>query len=231
MMRVSTFALLTVVAASAAFAQPELVVTFEGVNSAGNNTWAARIAPDPNLFWNTTSGYGGSIAFELAFAVEGSEFVSITKNGVNYDFDIPGFNPFTAPDFTEGIWTSSDSTKAFASLGGRVFFPADPSPHDALFFETEGDQLTTLLYGSAASGDGELGAMIAQRGLIFTVPEVPLSLQAMSATFADGLADAPVIGDNVFFGFGGSVSSIPEPSSIAMFAGLAIAAVALRRAA
>lgn len=209
-------------------AMPELHVTYEGVNLAGNHTWAARIAPDEDLFYDTSSGYGGSMAIELAFSVVGSEFVSITKDAVNYDFDNPGFNPFTVPEFTEGIWVSNDSTQAFASLGSRVFFPSDTSPHDALFFETLGSETTTLLYGTAASGDDELGTLIAQRGLVFSALAAPISLQALSPPPGNPAIAAVEIDTNLFFGYTGSVMSVPEPSSIAALLGLATMALAIR---
>lgn len=217
--------------ATVANADPELFVTYEGVNSNGNNTWAARISPDPNFFVDTTSGFGSSLALELAFSVEGSEFVTVTKDPFNWDFDTPGVNPFTIPDFTDGIWISDDSTDAFASLGSPVFL--DAGPFDTLFFETLGSGETTLLYGTAASGDNRLGALIAQAGIAFETMTLsaPLAFQSPVLPQTGGVStfSQPTLLE--FTGYGGSVSSIPEPSTtiLAVSGFLALAAFLRRK--
>jgi hypothetical protein len=61
--------------AAAANANPELFVNYEGLSGGGNHKWLVSVARDPDYFSNTTSGFGSSLAVELAFAVQDSTIV------------------------------------------------------------------------------------------------------------------------------------------------------------
>ena len=215
-------AAVVIVCACRADADPNLEVSYEGVNGNGNHTWAVRIGPDPELFTDTTSGFGSSLATELAFAVRGSELVSFSKDAFNWDFDNPGNNPFT-DSATFGTWVSDDNTLIFSALGGRVF--TDAGPFDTLFFETLGSDETVIDYGIAASGEDERGTLIAQSGEVFQALSAPLSsLSALN--LAAGTAGSELI---QFYGYTGSVSSIPEPSAFLLIIGAAVAFAAATR--
>jgi hypothetical protein len=194
-----------------------LSVTFEGVNGSGNNEWLVAAAPDPAFFTDTTSGFGSSLAVELAFQVEGSTIVGVTENDSNWPFDNPGDNPFTN-SVTFGTWLSDLPVDlAFGAFGGNVFLSGDLVP--ILTMETLGSGPTTILYGAAASGDDVQGATIAQTGQNFPVESVVSELAGIPQGGAPGGAER-----HFFTGYSGMVSSVPEPSAIALtIAALAVA--------
>jgi len=208
-----------VVALSAAAAQadPLLQVTYEGVNGSGNNTWLIAVAPDSAFFVDTTSGFGSSLAVELAFAVDGSTILSTVENDIDWDFDNPGNNPFTGT-VTDGMWINNPTNdRAFGAFGSRVFTTGDPV---ALFsMETLGSELTTVRYGVAASGHPRNGSVIAQAGQNFPAGggTAGLAAQSLLAMFAsEGGAGGGGIEVHEFINYSGSVNSIPEPATALM---------------
>jgi len=205
-------ATLVAAVASAAHANPELFVTYEGING-DNHEWLVAVAPDPAFFVETTSGFGSSLAVELAFAVEGSTIAagSVVENNVDWPADNPGNNPFT-DSVTEGLWLSDALDKAFGAFGGNVFLSGDPVP---LFgFQTVGTDLTTVHYGVAASGHPTKGSIIGQAGQNFPVELAGFAAGELSLMAVDvgGMASGG-IEFRKFTGYTGSVSSVPEWST------------------
>ena len=197
--------------APVANADPELFVTYEGVSGGGNNQWLVAVAPDPAYFSDTTSGFGSSLATELAFAVEGSTIAngSVVENDFDWPYDNPGNNPFTN-DVTFGMWLSAALDKAFGAFGGNVFLTGDPVP---LFsFATVGSDPTTIHYGTAASGDPIKGSIIAQTGQNFPAGFSGGGGVQLLAGFDGGAGGGD--GFHEFTGYSGSVSSVPEPSTV-----------------
>lgn len=231
-------ALALLITCSSAHAQPTLSVTHEGVDTNGNNAWVVSVAPDPELF--APGRNGGSLATELAFAVRGSVIEDVAPiNRSDWELDNPGNNPF-AGTVTEGLVLSGgpngQETEIFASFGGRIFTSGDLV--ELFSFTTIGDELTTVDYGTAASGDSIQGTIIAQAGAIFpqgvqTTPlsaQIALSLAPASPTglFASSGEELMRNGDN-FFGYTGSVSSIPEPASMLLIVSTMGIFVGIRR--
>ena len=210
-LKVLLAAFLPVFLASTADANPELFVTYEGVSGGGNHQWQVAVAPDPDFFSDTTSGFGSSLAVELAFAIEGSTIASgsIIENDLDWPADNPGNNPFTN-DVTFGMWLSGSLDQAFGAFGSNVFLSGFPAP---LFsFQTVGSDPTTVFYGAAASGHPTKGTIIGQTGQNFPVEF------AASNDFAflslGGAASGDGGGFHQFEGYTGSVSSVPEPSAL-----------------
>ncbi len=198
--------------ASAAHANPELFVTYQG-SGGGNHEWLVAVAPDPAFFAETTSGFGSSLAVELAFAIEGSTIAtgSVIENNVDWPFDNPGNNPFTN-NVTFGLWLSGAQDKAFGAFGGKVFL--SDAPVRLFSFETVGTDPTTVHYGVAASGHPTKGSIIAQSGQNFPVEFAGFAAGELSLTAADlsGMASGE-IEIREFSGYTGSVTSVPELST------------------
>jgi hypothetical protein len=210
--------------APSAYADPELFVTYEGVSLGGNNQWLVAVAPDPDFFIETTSGFGSSLAVELAFAVEGSTIVDIVENLSDWPADNPGNNPFTN-SVTFGTYISPAATQAFTAYGSNVFLSGVPVPLFSM--ETLGSDLTTVHYGVAASGHPTKGSIIAQAGQNFDVGAASGALNLLATDFAGGAGGGIEIRE--FTGYTGSVSSVPEPATAVLVAIAAIAPAVLRR--
>jgi len=207
-------------------ADPELFVTYDGLNPSGNNQWQVAVAPDPTFFSNTTSGFGSSLAVELAFAVTGSTIQSIQVNNVDWDVATPGNNPFTNT-VTFGTRISPENDKAFTSYGSRVFLSGDPV--ELFTMVTLGSVVTTIDYGVAASGDGIKGATIAQSGQNFTTGLTLSELAALSGSTSGAGGGSGGPGTMFFYGFTGSITA-PEPATAwLMAAGLVVGMLAGRR--
>ncbi len=211
--RIALAGCLVTFTAIAASANPELFVTYEGVNG-DNNQWSVAVAPDPDFFSDTTSGFGSSLAVELAFAVDGSSIVngSVSVNQSDWPADNPGNNPFLN-SVTFGAWLSGpldgDVNELFTSFGSNVFLSG--APVKLFDFQTVGNDLTTVRYGVAASGDPVKGSIIAQSGQNFPAglaATATLAIQDLGGAAAGGLAEI-----HVFSGYTGSVNSVPEPAA------------------
>jgi hypothetical protein len=178
--------------AQVTFAAPILTVK-PGPLSAGNRLWTVDVTPDASLFSNNPpNGVGGSIAVELAFAVDVAELNSIDVNTVAWDSENPGNNPFTGT-VTDGLWLDTIGDRAFGAFGSIYFTSANPV---RLFtINTSAELDAAVRYGTAASGSASLGARIAQGGLNFdgytgtaaVVPEPATMLLAMVCAAAIGL--------------------------------------------
>jgi hypothetical protein len=171
-------------------AQPVLSV-IPSVN--GNDVeWHVLIAPDPDLFGptgNPPEVLGGSMAVELAFAVDDAELLGVDVNTVAWDTETSGFNPFAGMN-TSGLWLDEIGDRTFGAFGSIIFTSGDPV--ELFNIMTEGVP-ATLRWGVAASGDGVLGARIAQGGVNFdgytgslTVPEPSTVLLGMMGLIAAG---------------------------------------------
>jgi len=182
-----SIALLCALVAQAAQAAPVLTVTPGGL-VAGNRQWDVSITPDAALFSNTgPSGIppntvGGSLATELAFVVNTGNLVSVVANAVNWPSPNPGSNPFTN---TVTIGTYQAGNNSFTAYGSDFFTSA--TPHQYLTITTLGSGLTTLSYGTAASGNSTKGNIIAQAGQTFrytgvvSIPEPTTCAMALLA--------------------------------------------------
>jgi hypothetical protein len=158
----ATIAIVSVLVASNAIAAPILTVEELGPTPSNDRLWIAQVAPDPSFFTGTPPG--GSMAVELAFAIDGAELIGVEENEAFWDAPNPGNNPFTGT-VTEGLWVDLIGERTFGAFGSVRLTSADPV--DLFLFETTGLGPTTIRYGVAASGDDELGARIAQGGINF----------------------------------------------------------------
>lgn len=173
--RTAVFAILILLLGSTAVAAPLLTVTPNGLDSGGHRLWLVDVAPDPALFSDTVEGFGGSMAVELAFAIDHTDLLGVDVNTTAWVSENPGNNPFTGT-VTDGLWLDLIGHRTFGAFGSVIFTSDDPV---RLFtIKTEGSGLTTIRYGSEASGDPILGARIAQGGMNFdgysgsvTIPE------------------------------------------------------------
>jgi hypothetical protein len=163
--------LLGAIVAQTAQAQPVLSVS--PIVSGSNIDWHVLIAPDPSLFV-VNMPPGGSIAVELAFAIDDAELLSVDVNTAAWDFETTAVNPFTGM-LTEGLWIDTIGDRTFGAFGSIFFTSGDPVE---LFNIMTAGIPATLRWGVAASGDNALGARIAQAGINFdgytgslTVPE------------------------------------------------------------
>lgn len=171
--KVACIALFCALLAQSTQAAPILSVTPNGL-SGGNRQWLVNVAPDPALFGGGPPP-GGSMAVELAFAVDDAELLSVDVNTAAWDFENPGNNPFTGT-VTDGLWLDLIGDRTFGAFGSIFFTSGDPV---RLFtIETSASVPASVRYGVAASGDNSLGARIAQAGQNFdgytgvaTVPE------------------------------------------------------------
>ena len=183
--KLACIALLCALIAHEAQAAPILSVTPIGLNGSNNREWLVEISPDAALFTDPADfpdrGLGGSIAVELAFAIDDTDLLGVDVNTVAWDFANPGFNPFTGT-ITDGLWLDLIGDRTFGAFGSIFFTSADPMRLFAI--ETLGGGDTTIRYGTAASGDVNKGNIIAQGGQIFrysgsaTVPEPATALLA-----------------------------------------------------
>ncbi len=146
------FALLCALVVHVAQAQPTLSVYPIGLNGSNNREWAVDVAPDASL---------GSMAVELAFAIDDTDLLGVDVNTVAWDHDNPGNNPFTGT-VTDGLWLDLIGDRTFRAFGSVVFSSTDPVR--LFMIETLGGGNTTLRYGTAASGSATLGNIIAQSG-------------------------------------------------------------------
>ncbi len=154
----AVFVLCCALFVQAAQAAPTLSVTPTGDNGAGDRAWLVEVTPDPALV-------PGSIAVELAFAVDDTDLLDVDVNTVAWDYANPGLNPFTGT-VTFGLWLDSIGDRMFGAYGSINFSTADPV--ELFTIDTAGLGLTTMRYGEAASGDPSLGTIIAQGGQSFT---------------------------------------------------------------
>lgn len=150
-------ALCCALAAQSSFAAPILTVDELGPTPGGNRLWIAQVAPDAALL-------PGSMAVELAFAIDDAELVDVDVNSGVWDTANPGNNPFTGT-VTDGLWVDMIGDRTFGAFGSIVLNSA--APVDLFLFETSGLAPTTIRYGMAASGSATLGARIAQGGQNF----------------------------------------------------------------
>jgi hypothetical protein len=182
------FALLCALVAHSSLAAPILSVTPHGLDG-GNRQWRVEVAPDASLFSNNPpNGFGGSMAVELAFAIDDAELMGVDVNTAAWDFETPGNNPFTGT-VTDGLWLDLIGDRTFGAFGSIYFNSGDPV---RLFtIETSTDVPASIRYGVAASGHPVNGARIAQAGQNFdgytgvaTVPEPATAMMAALAAIA-----------------------------------------------
>ena len=161
-------------------AAPILSVTPSGLNAGGNREWLVEVTPDASLFHdppgdNPDRGLGGSIAVELAFAIDHTDLLGVDVNTVAWENETVGNNPFTGT-VTDGLWLDLIGDRTFGAFGS-IFFTSD-DPMRLFTIETAGAGLSAIRYGVAASGHPVNGTRIAQFGTNFdgytgsvTVPE------------------------------------------------------------
>lgn len=176
-----------------AWAMPILSVTDTGLNGSGNREWLVEVAPDASLFTdpddNPDRGLGGSVAVELAFAIDDTEIVGVTPNTTDWPADNPGFNPFTGT-ITDGLWIDLIADQTFGAFGSIFFTSGDPV--ELMTIETLSNVPATVRYGVAASNDLVEGARIVQADTNFdgytgsvtaTIPE-PAAVTLVIVGFA-----------------------------------------------
>ena len=193
--QLASITLLCALVAQVAQAKPTLSVTPTGLNGGGNREWLVAIAPDPTMFTNPADnpdrGLGGSMAAELAFSIDNpTDLLNvIIGNPLDWDFPLPGNNPFTGGG-TDGIYVDPINDNAFAAYGSAFLTSADPSHF--LRITTAGAGPTTVRYGVAASGFSGpgSGAIIAEAGMqwedytgVVSVPEPTSVLLVVVGTF------------------------------------------------
>jgi hypothetical protein len=176
-------ALCCVFVAQVSFAAPILTVS-PGPLSGGNRPWYVDITPDAGLL-------PGSMAVELAFAVDVAELLGVDVNAVAWDHENPGHNPFTGT-ITDGLWLDLIGDRTFGAFGSVVF--NSPGPKRLFTINTSADLSAAVRFGTAASGDPVRGARIAYGGQNFdgytgtaTVPEPATVLLAVVCAAAFGL--------------------------------------------
>jgi len=159
--------------AHASQAAPILTVAPLGLNGSNNREWAVNIAPDV---------VPGSLAAELAFAIDGANLLDVVVgNAAIWDTPLPANNPFTGTP-TEGIYIDLVNDRSFSAYGSAIVTSTVPTQF--LKITTAGAGLTTIRYGTAASGSATLGARIARGGMTFngytgSVTAVPEPASAM----------------------------------------------------
>lgn len=154
-------------AAQSACAAPSMSVAPLGIFG-GNREWLVSVQPDAALFSNNPpNGVGGSLAVELAFSIDDpTDLLSVAiADPSSWPAANPGNNPFTG-GVTFGTYIDLINDRTFAAYGSTYFTTGTPKPF--LKITTAGAGLTTLRYGSAASGQSVNGALIAQGGQNFT---------------------------------------------------------------
>jgi len=150
-------ALYCALAAQVSFAAPILTVT-PGPQSGGSRPWYVDITPEPSLL-------PGSMAVELAFAVDIAELLDVDVNTAAWDLENPGNNPFTGT-VTDGLWLDLIGDRTFGAFGSVIFNA--PVPVRLFTIETSAELNAAVRYGTAASGSATLGTVIAQGGQNFT---------------------------------------------------------------
>lgn len=150
-------ALLCALIAQSSQAAPTLSVFPLGLNGSNNREWAVDVTPDSALL-------PGSMAVELAFAVDSTELLGVDVNTVIWDTANPGNNPFTGT-VTNGLWLDLIGDRTFGAFGSIVL--TTPGPQRLFTIETLGSGLTSVRYGEAASGVPTKGDIIAQGGQNF----------------------------------------------------------------
>jgi hypothetical protein len=176
-------ALCCALVAQVSFAAPILTVS-PGPLSGGNRPWYVDITPDAGLL-------PGSMAVELAFAVDVAELLDVDVNTAAWDLENPGNNPFTGT-VTDGLWLDLIGDRTFGAFGSVVF--NTPGPVRLFTIETSAELDAAIRFGTAASGSATLGARIAQGGQNFdgytgtaVVPEPATALLAVVCAAAIGL--------------------------------------------
>jgi hypothetical protein len=143
--------------AQISIAAPILTVNELGPTPQGDRLWIAQVAPDPALL-------PGSMAVELAFAIDHADLIGVDVQSAIWDTANPGNNPFTGT-VTDGLWVDLIGDRTFGAFGSIVLNSA--APVDLFLFETSGLGLTTIRYGAAASVSSTLGARITMGGQNF----------------------------------------------------------------
>jgi hypothetical protein len=169
--------------AQVSFAAPILTVT-PGPESGGSRPWYVDVTPEPSFL-------PGSMAVELAFAVDVAELLDVDVDAANWDFENPGHNPFTGT-ITDGLWLDLIGDRTFGAFGSIVF--NSPGPKRLFTINTSAELNAAVRFGTAASGDPVRGARIAQFGQNFdgytgtaTVPEPATALLAVVCAAAFGV--------------------------------------------
>lgn len=169
--------------AQVSFAAPILTVT-PGPLSGGNRPWYVDVTPEPSFL-------PGSMAVELAFAIDNAQLSGVNVNSVVWDAENPGNNPFT-DTVTNGLWLDLIGDRTFGAFGSVIF--DTPGPKRLFTINTSAELNATVRYGTAASGSATLGARIAQFGQNFNgytgtavVPEPATLLLATVCAAAIGL--------------------------------------------
>ena len=143
-------ALCMALCAGPCFAAPSLSVYPIGLNGSDNREWAVDVARDPML-------PATALAVELAFAIDDTDLLGVDVNTAVWDFELIGANPFTGTD-TVGLWLDLIGDRTFGVFVSMILTSTDPV---RLFtIETAGDDLMTIRYGTAASGDPNKGNII-----------------------------------------------------------------------
>lgn len=178
----ASFATLCALWAQAAWAAPGLSVTNAGIDVDDNQNWLVQVIP---------SSPPGSIAVELAFAIDDAELIDVDVNTAAWNHDNPGNNPFTGT-VTFGLWLDLIGDRTFGAFGSIAFSSGDPV--ELFTIKTSRDYPQTIRYGSAASGDPKLGALMADAngvtygytGSITAVPEPASTALALTGLVGIG---------------------------------------------
>lgn len=234
-------AALSALIVSPALAQPSLSVVDAGLNGM-NRIFEVYITPETD---------GNSVATELGFSITGASVVGTTTNSTAgaFDEDNPGNNPFSGTQ-TSGVVIAGSGTDIFASLGSGALTGS------TLAFSFEVDAMIALvdvlgdftgngriaedgvnndIYTGTFGINGDFDVNGAVTGADFSVFGAAFGGPGPVGDF-DGNgsvtgADFSVFGAN----FGKAIpasataAAVPEPTSLIMLGGFAIAGLATRR--
>ena len=157
--------------AGQAMAQPSLDVQLANtggtptLDSQGRLTWNIGVNVDPDLFQDTSEGFGSSVGFDVGFTLTGMTAASATAVASNFDTNTPGLSVFgdeTADGDGHyiGVQLGSDVSNVFASLGSIVFTTGGLKEAATITLAplSTANLSTTISWGGAYDANGNPGS-------------------------------------------------------------------------
>ncbi|TWT87596.1 hypothetical protein Mal64_31380 [Pseudobythopirellula maris] len=166
-----SFLILGVIAPSA-YAAPDFDVTFLGTNGSGNFEFRADVI---------SGSSGGSTEVEMAFNLDSlfvfpvDIIIDVEVNTAVFDFENPGYNPFTGT-VTTGLWVGPSGNVFFSAYGSQIL--ASDEVVELLTVETE------AIPGLFVAYDG----LVAQQGVNHYFDGVAIVPEPATAVLAMGVA-------------------------------------------